>query len=67
VHKAEVIIQHSFCILQSFKVVENSVPERELEIRDLGKKENEEANFGSKNGIEVQGEESFIKLQKQKL
>lgn len=37
----------------SFKVVENLVPEQELEIRDLGQKGNEEANLRSKNGIEV--------------
>lgn len=34
-------------------MVENLVPEEELEIRPLGKKENEEANFGSKHGIQV--------------
>lgn len=33
--------------------MENLVPEQEPEIRDLGQKENEEAKFRSKNGIEV--------------
>lgn len=45
VHKTQVIIKHSFYICWSFKVVENLVPEQELEIRVLGKKENEKANF----------------------
>lgn len=34
-------------------MVENLVPEQEIEIRDFGHKENEEANSRSKNGIEV--------------
>lgn len=48
----------------SFKVVGNLVPEQEVEIRDLWQKENEEANFRPKNGIDMQVVESFIKFQK---
>lgn len=60
VHKTQVIIKHSFYICWSFKVVENLVPEQELEIRVLGKKENEKANFGSRKKKWHRGERRGI-------
>lgn len=46
----------------SFKVVENLVPEQELEIRDLGQKENEEANLRSKKWHRGLSRGIFLKI-----